>query len=44
MRLKGWLCSSKKMSKYHDQRVKLRRFNPRDMVLQKVSQATKDLT
>ena len=33
-----------KMSKYHDQRVKLRRFNPRDMVFQKVSQATKDPT
>ena len=32
-----------KMSKYHDQRVK-HRFNPRDMVLRKVSQATKDPT
>ena len=33
-----------KMSKYHDQKVKLRRFNLGDMVLQKVSQATKDPT
>jgi len=33
-----------KISKYHDQRVKLRRFNPGDMVLRKVSQATKDPT
>ena len=32
------------MVKYHDQRVKLRRFNPDDMVLRKVSQATKDPT
>lgn len=33
-----------KMSKYHNQRVKLRRFNPGDMVLQKVSQDAKDPT
>lgn len=32
-----------KMTKYHNQRVKLRRFDPRDMVLRKISQATKDL-
>ena len=32
------------MAKYHDQRVRLRRFNPDDMVLRKVSQATKDPT
>ena len=25
-----------KMAKYHDQRVRLRRFNPNDIVLQKV--------
>ena len=31
-----------KMQKYYNQRVKLRRFNPGDMVLWKVSQATKD--
>ena len=31
-----------RMTNYHDQRVKLRRFNPGDMVLQKVSHATKD--
>ena len=31
-----------RMTKYHNQRVKLRRFNPGDMVLQKVSHATKD--
>ena len=31
-----------KMAKYHNQRVKLRRFNPNDMELQKVSQATRD--
>ena len=33
-----------KMPMYHNQRVKLRRFNPDDMVLQKVSQATKNPT
>ena len=33
-----------RMTKYHNQRVKLRRFNSGDMVLQKVSQATKDPT
>ena len=33
-----------RMTKYHNQRVKLKRFNPRDMVLWKVSQATKDPT
>ena len=32
------------MSKYHDQRVKLRRFNPDDRVLRKVPQVTKDPT
>ena len=32
-----------KMQKYYNQRVKLRRFNPGDMVLWKVSQATRDL-
>ena len=31
-----------KMEKYHNQMVKLRRFNPGDMVLQRVSQATRD--
>ena len=31
-----------KMQKYHDQRVKLRRLNLDDMVLRKVSQATRD--
>ena len=31
-----------KMKKYYNQRVKLRRFNPDDMVLRKVSQATRD--
>ena len=30
-----------KMTKYHNQRVKLKRFNPDDMVLQKASQAIK---
>ena len=30
-----------RMIKYHNQRVKLERFNPGDMVLRKVSQATK---
>jgi len=30
------------MTRYYNQRVKLKRFNPRDMVLRKVSQATKD--
>ena len=30
------------MTKYHNQRVKLRRFNHGDMVLQKVSHTTKD--
>ena len=33
-----------KMEKYHNQRVKLRRFNPDDMVLQRVPQATRDPT
>ena len=33
-----------KMPMYHNQRVKLKRFNPDDMVLRKVSQATKDPT
>lgn len=33
-----------RMSEYHNQRVKLKRFNSRDMVLQKDSQATKDPT
>ena len=28
--------------RYYNQRVKLKRFNPKDMVLRKVSQATKD--
>ena len=32
------------MTKYYNQRVKLKRFNSRDMVLRKVSQATKDPT
>ena len=36
--------NQQKMSKYHDQRVKLRRFNPDDRVLRKVSQVTKDPT
>ena len=31
------------MTRYYNQRVKLKRFNPGDMVLRKVSQATKDL-
>ena len=31
------------MMRYYNQRVKLKQFNPRDMVLRKVSQATKDL-
>ena len=31
-----------KMTKYHNQRVKLRRFNLEDMVLQKVSKATRE--
>ena len=31
-----------KMQKYYNQRVKLKRFNPDDMVLRKVSQATRD--
>ena len=33
-----------KMTKYRNQRVKLRRFNPDNMVLQKVSEATRDPT
>ena len=32
----------KKMQKYYNHRVKLKRFNPDDMVLQKVSQAMRD--
>ena len=32
-----------RMMRYYNQRVKLKRFNPRDMVLRKISQATKDL-
>ena len=31
-----------RMTRYYNQRVKLMRFNPKDMVLWKVSQATKD--
>lgn len=31
-----------RMTRYYNQRVKLKRFNPGDMVLRKVSQATKD--
>ena len=31
-----------RMMRYYNQRVKLKRFNPRDIVLQKVSEATKD--
>ena len=31
------------MTKYYDQRVKLKRFELEDLVLRKVSQATKDL-
>ena len=31
-----------KMAKYHNQRVKLKRFNPDDMVLRKVSEAIRD--
>ena len=34
----------KKMMKYHKQRVKLKRFNPRDIMLRKVTETTKDLT
>ena len=30
------------MTRYYNQRAKLKRFNPGDMVLRKVSQATKD--
>ena len=33
-----------KMKKYYNQRVKLRRFNLNDMMLRKVSQATRDPT
>ena len=33
-----------KKQKHHNQRVKLRRLNPNDMVLRKVSQATRDPT
>ena len=33
-----------KMMKYHDQRVKLRRFNPGDLMLRKITEATKDPT
>ena len=33
-----------KMAKYHNQRLKLRGFNPKNMVLRKVSQATRDPT
>ena len=32
----------KRMTRYHNQRVKMKRFNPGDMVSWKVSQATKD--
>ena len=32
-----------RMMRYYNQRVKLKRFNPRDIVLRKVSEATKDL-
>ena len=35
------LCQER-MTRYCNQRVKLKRFNPKDMVLWKVSQATKD--
>ena len=33
-----------KMTKYHDQRVKLRRFNPGDLMLHRITEATKDPT
>ena len=33
-----------RMTKYHNQKGKLKRFNPRDMILRKVSQATKNPT
>ena len=32
----------KRMTRYYNQKVKLKRFNPGDMVLRRVSQATKD--
>ena len=32
-----------RITRYYNQRVKLKHFNPRDMVLRKVSRATKDL-
>ena len=32
------------MAKYHNKKVKVRRFNIADLVLRKVSQATKDLS
>ena len=32
----------KRMAKYYNKKVKVRRFNTRDLVLRKISQATKD--
>ena len=39
-----WITTKykKKLTKYHDQRVKLRMFNPGDIVLHKVIEVTKD--
>ena len=32
------------MARYYSRKVKVRRFNTRDLVLRKISQATKDLS
>ena len=32
------------MARYYNRKVKVRRFNTRDLVLRKISQATKDLS
>ena len=38
-----WMAKHKEaMAKYYDRNVKVRRFNTRDLVLRKISQATKD--
>ena len=39
--LRRMMRYKQKMTKYHDQRVKLRRFNPRDLVLRRVIEAKK---
>lgn len=42
--LRRMMRYKKKRTKYHDQRFKLRRFNPGDLGLRRVAKATKDPT